>query len=500
MNRSAFGGVLVIGGGLAGMMTALRLEKYGVAVCLAGSSSPQDSSSYHAQGGIAAALPDMEESPEEHIQDTLRAGAGLCDEHVVRRIVGAAPEAIVLLEHYGVMFDRRSDRYDLHREGGHRHHRVLHVADRTGAAIVQSLRKEVLASSVNVLDGWEMISLLTEANRVVGAGFTNGEREIRIHASQVVLATGGLGGMYATSTNPPSLWGAGIASAMEAGAKVANLGFVQFHPTAMYSSESGRSPLVSEAVRGAGGILRNAAGEAFMTRYHPDADMATRDVVADSIAGEMKRDKRPFVHLDISSIDAFSEHFPSIHAERMRRGYVNNLIPVAPAAHYACGGIVVDESGQTNVSGLSAVGECACTGLHGANRLASNSLLEAVVCSDRLAVGLKGIPGTPVASDGNNETSASVLSSVDINTIAELKSEMSRYMGVRKNRAILEVLRSEWYERSLVETALPVKRRFALASAMAKDALQYDHSIGGLKWEQETRGIGRSESSQSPHS
>lgn len=483
MKSETHGGVLVIGGGLAGMLTSLLLDEAGVSVALACPPSPKESSSYYAQGGIAAALPDAEESPEEHIQDTLRAGAGLCDEEAVRSIVRSAPQAIEMLERYGVEFDKKSSGYDLHREGGHGLHRVLHVADHTGAAIVQTLWKKVRSSSVRVLEGWAMESLLHNREGVYGAVFAteDGKREVR--ASEVVLATGGLGGLYETSTNPSVLWGSGIAAAIEVGAETSNLGFIQFHPTAMYATNVDRSPLVSEAVRGAGAILRNANGEAFMSRYHPDADMATRDIVADAISAEMKGSNSPYVYLDISTISDFSEAFPSIDAERTQRGYINNLIPVAPAAHYACGGLKVGLDGNTNVDGLSAIGECACTGLHGANRLASNSLLEAVVCSIRIAEAKRAVEGKVKLSKIDSTPVDTQSPPADLVAIAELRRQMSKYMGVRRSRVLLSELKEEWKEKHLSgKYPKEVSKRLQLMSIMASDCLQYKENVGGLKW------------------
>ncbi|MBX9769250.1 MAG: L-aspartate oxidase, partial [Bdellovibrionales bacterium] len=362
-----------------------------------------------AQGGIAA-VTGSDDNFELHIQDTLVAGAGLCRENVVRAVVEQAPERIVELQNWGVHFDlstrhRGEESHgaseplqntapDLTKEGGHSRRRILHVADQTGRAVHAALLAAVKKHpNIRILENHIAIDLLTthrlvptetEPNRCIGAYVMDraADKIFPIVAESTVLATGGAGKVYMYTSNWDGATGDGIAMAYRAGARVANMEFMQFHPTCLYHPDA-RNFLISEALRGEGAELINAEGIAFMKRKHPLGSLAPRDIVAREIDAEMKRTGAACVYLDIRHQpgEFIEKHFPAIHHKCLEHGIDmrKDLIPVVPAAHYLCGGIVVDGFGQTDIRGLYAIGESACTGLHGANRLASNSLLECVV-------------------------------------------------------------------------------------------------------------------------
>ncbi len=399
--------VLVIGGGLAGLGAALRLADSGYLVGVLAKRDTDESSSAWAQGGIAAAVGD-DDSPERHALDTREAGAGLCNPETVDFVVQRGPAAVRWLMDQGVAFTTEPGSGHLHltREGGHTQRRVVHAADATGQAIMAALKQRVAAHErIRLLADRITIDLITTAklrapgsNRCVGAYALNRERGHveTLGARAVVLATGGASKIYLYTTNPDTSTGDGIAMAWRAGCRVANLEFVQFHPTCLFHPHA-KSLLVSEAVRGEGGLLKLPGGRRFMTDHDPRAELAPRDIVARAIDYEMKRGGYDCVYLDISHkpADEVLGHFPNI-AERLKGFGIDmtrDPIPVVPAAHYTCGGIVTDLDAETDVPGLFAVGECACTGLHGANRLASNSLLECVVFAaaahDRIAARLK---------------------------------------------------------------------------------------------------------------
>ena len=391
---------LVIGAGVAGLSFALRAAQYGSVIVIT-KSDALESSSAKAQGGIAAVM-DKDDSFEEHIQDTLIAGAGLCNEEAVRVIVEEAPEAIHELLDWGVSFDQEPNHsYELGREGGHSHRRILHAKDTTGLEISTKLLEAARNTpNITLLDYHFAIDLITTGklglvteDRVLGAYVLDrktGEVEI-FRSDRVLLATGGTGRVYKYTTNPNSATGDGIAMAWRAGATISNMEFVQFHPTCFYNRRAegaeSRSFLISEAVRGEGGILVGADGKEFMSRYDKRQSLAPRDIVARAIDSEMKRTGSPCVFVDISHKPAgfVAERFPLIYETCLKYGIdaSKEPIPVVPAAHYQCGGVMTDINGQSTIRGLFVSGETGCTGLHGANRLASNSLLECVVISKR---------------------------------------------------------------------------------------------------------------------
>ena len=397
----------VVGSGIAGLMSALNLARSG-RVLLATKKERADSNTNRAQGGIACVM-NSGDSFEAHIRDTLVAGAGLCDEAVVRRIVSDGPARIAELEALGVRFSERLESgrvtYDLGREGGHSQRRVLHAGDITGQRMEEGLLARAHAEpNIEIHEHYMLIDLITTSwlgvapeNRCMGAYVLDrisGEI-LAVRAPYTVLATGGAGKVYLYTSNPDIATGDGVAVAWRAGVRIKNMEFIQFHPTCLYHPDA-KSFLISEAVRGEGAVLVDAAGKPFMAKYDERKDLAPRDIVARAIDQEMKTTGAPCVYLDIrhKPEDFLLERFPNIYAMCLKFGIRmdRDLIPVVPAAHYCCGGVDATVDGATSLPGLYAVGEVACTGLHGANRLASNSLLEAVVCAHALAELLQGHP------------------------------------------------------------------------------------------------------------
>jgi len=381
--------VLIIGSGAAGLSAALHLAPHAKIAVLSKDQLDSGSTDW-AQGGIAA-VTDPVDSEYEHVQDTLHAGAGLCREKTVWHVVCHAREAISQLIRWGVAFDRDGNDFHLTQEGGHSFRRVLHVADATGHAVSSNLIREARQrAEIELFTSHVAIDLITSAklgaglNRCIGAYVYNqktGHVEV-FEAPFVILATGGASKVYLYTSNPDGSTGDGIAMAWRAGCRVANMEFNQFHPTCLYHPHA-KSFLISEAVRGEGGVLRLPDGERFMTKFDARAELAPRDVVARAIDHEMKRLGADCVYLDISHKPAalIKKHFPNIYATCASLGIdiTKEPIPVVPAAHYTCGGVVVDLNGCTDLDGLYACGEASFTGLHGANRLASNSLLECLV-------------------------------------------------------------------------------------------------------------------------
>ncbi len=384
---------LVIGSGVAGLTfalkTALRFPDRRITIVT--KTMAIESNTRYAQGGIAVVSNDSHDSFEEHIADTIKAGDGLCNEQVVEMVIRQGPERLAELISWGTKFDRESAQsWHLGKEGGHSANRILHRGDATGLEIEQSLLRRVKAQpNIQIRQHHLVVDLLVRDNLCHGAILlhTKNAKRFLLRAKFTLLAAGGAGQVYLTTTNPLVATGDGIAMAARAGAQIADMEFVQFHPTALY--ESGKSPafLISEAVRGAGAILRNSAGVAFMHHYDPHADLAFRDIVARAIFNEMRSTGAQHVMLDCRHIDRhiFKLQFPNIHQKCAKLGIdlSVDMIPVIPAAHYICGGVVVDHHGRTSINRLYACGECSRTGLHGANRLASNSLLEAIVYAHR---------------------------------------------------------------------------------------------------------------------
>ena len=381
---------LVLGSGIAGLYAALRAAEHG-SVCVLSKGSITESNSARAQGGIAAAI-GPGDSPAQHREDTLRAGAGLCDPAAVEVLVEEAPSHIRTLIELGVPFDTTHGTVALGREGAHSAPRILHAGgDRTGAAIEQVMVERALEAGVTLLDNHTVTALSVEHGRCGGAHAQSATGEHRtVAATWTILATGGAGQLYTLTTNSPLATGDGIALAYHAGAVVRDMEFVQFHPTAL-ALPTARAFLISEALRGEGARLLASDGRRFMPHYHPDAELAPRDVVARAIIAEMQRTHSDHVLLDITHRDpAFvASRFPGIyrHCLTHELDITRQPAPVAPAAHYFMGGVLTDTWGRTTVPGLLACGEVANTGVHGANRLASNSLLETIVFSQRAVTG-----------------------------------------------------------------------------------------------------------------
>ena len=402
---TAYSDVLIIGSGVSGLSFALKVARFS-RVTLITKKKKADSATNLAQGGVAAVL-SVEDSVEAHVTDTLVSGDGLCNEEIVRIVTTEGPARVRELVEFGVRFQKgeHGEEFDLGMEGGHSTRRVAHASDLTGKEIERALLAQIAQHpNIEVLENHLAIDLLIESkalgrerqegDRCLGAYVLNritGEVETRL-AGVTVLCTGGCGKVYLYTTNPDIATGDGVAMAYRAGARVANLEFIQFHPTCFFDREA-KNFLISEAVRGEGGVLINQQGEAFMTKYDPRGDLATRDAVARGIDAEMKASGADCVFLDITHKPArfLMERFPNIYQTCKQYGVDLTIkpIPVVPAAHYMCGGVLVDEWGRTSLGNLLAFGETACTGLHGANRLASNSLLEAVVFAHRGALWLQ---------------------------------------------------------------------------------------------------------------
>jgi L-aspartate oxidase len=458
---------LVLGSGIAGLSFALEAAAHGDVV-LVTKRSRDESNTKYAQGGIAAVLAEGD-SFDAHIKDTLVAGAGLCHERVVEMCVKEAPERIVMLQSIGARFDKREDAdskngdrdLDLHLEGGHSARRIAHAKDMTGREVERALLEAVAAQPrIRVLEEHMAIDLITLAKYGgpeicagafvldVGAG-----RVETVLARATVLATGGAGKVYLYTTNPDVATGDGIAMAYRAGAEIANMEFCQFHPTCLFNPQA-KNFLISEALRGEGAVLRLVDGTPFMKNHDPRGELAPRDVVARAVDFEMKRTGADHVFLDITDKKPsfIKERFPGIYAECLRYGVDMTVqpIPVVPAAHFICGGVSTDLDGRTTIPGLWAIGECACTGLHGANRLASNSLLEGLVFGHRAAIALgeeskkrdrsKPWPDVPEWDAGEAETSDEAV--VITQSWDELRRLMWNYVGiVRSDRRLRRAAR-----------------------------------------------------------
>ncbi|MEN6431398.1 MAG: L-aspartate oxidase [Smithella sp.] len=388
---------LILGSGIAGLSLAIKVSTLG-SVAIVTKKEKSESNTNYAQGGIAA-VTDQTDSFDEHIQDTLICGGGLCKKDVVEFIVKEAPPRIQELIDWGVNFTKSESPphlYDLGQEGGHHHRRVLHAKDLTGREIERALHEKVAAlKNVHIYENHIGIDLIIQKDaeghtiNCLGAYVLdiNNDKIQTYRAKYTILSTGGAGKVYLITTNPDIATGDGIAMAFRAGAHVANMEFIQFHPTCLFHPEA-KAFLISEAVRGEGGILKLQNGETFMEKYHPMKSLAPRDVVAKAIDNELKQTGNEYVLLDITHHDRdfLIDRFPNIYNKCLEYGIDMAMqpIPIAPAAHYICGGVAVDHNGKTSIDNLFACGEVSCTGLHGANRLASNSLLEAVVYSHRV--------------------------------------------------------------------------------------------------------------------
>ena len=500
--------VLIIGSGLAGLTVALKVasEKK---VCLVSKRKINDNSSSWAQGGIAAVLTG-DDSIEAHIQDTLIAGAGLCDQEVTRQVASHARETVEWLIAQGVPFTREDDGsgYHLTREGGHSHRRIIHAADATGHAVQKTLAEQVLSHpNITVLEDHIAVDLITSHKAGIGAPQDNAEclgayvldnmtgKVMTIGSQQTVLATGGAGKVYLYTTNPDVSTGDGIAMAWRAGCRVANMEFIQFHPTCLFHPKA-KSFLITEAVRGEGGILRLPDGTKFMPQHDKRGELAPRDVVARAIDFEMKKRGLDCVFLDISHkpADFVISHFPNIYRRCMELGIdiTKEPIPVVPAAHYSCGGVMTDHTGRTDLASLYAIGETACTGLHGANRLASNSLLECMVfgqaaANDILAQAQKPSIALPYWDESRvTDADEEVIITHNWN---ELRRTMWNYVGIvrtskRLTRAMhrIQMLRDEvdeFYSNFRVSNNLiELRNLLQVAELIVRSAMERHESRG----------------------
>jgi L-aspartate oxidase len=394
---------LVIGTGLGGLSYALKVADQGK-VCLITKTRLEETNTSYAQGGIASVTYQPDDF-EKHIQDTLTCGDGLCDKEAVRLVVTEAPKQIVELIRWGTNFDKKADGgYDLAREGGHTEHRILHHKDNTGFEIQRALCEKVRNhKNIEIFENHFAVDIITQHHlgKLVKRSYNdiecfgayvldlNTQKIDTVLAKVTVLATGGTGNLYHTTTNPVIATGDGIAMAYRAKAITENMEFVQFHPTPLYNPHERPSFLISEAMRGFGAILKTSDGKEFMKKYDPRGSLAPRDITSRAIDNEMKIRGEEFVYLDCRHLNAeeLIDHFPNIYEKCLSIGIdiTKDMIPVAPAAHFMCGGVKVNMDGESTINRLYAIGETSCTGLHGANRLASNSLLEAIVYADRAA-------------------------------------------------------------------------------------------------------------------
>lgn len=503
---------LVLGSGIAGLSFALKVAEKGK-VCILTKDDASESSTKYAQGGIAAVMyqPD---SYEKHIQDTLIAGAGICDEKAVRITITESTERVKELILWGTNFDKKSSgAYDLAREGGHSEFRILHHQDSTGSEIERALLEKAKAHpNITIKEKQYAVDLITQHH--LGEEVNRHRKDIECYGAYVLnqldnsidtylakftlLATGGNGNVYSTTTNPIVATGDGQAMVHRAKGHLADMEFVQFHPTSLYNPLEKPSFLITEAMRGAGGILKTIDGNPFMGKYDKRESLAPRDIVARAIDNEMKVRGDDHVYLDCRAIDKneIMRHFPNIYAKCLEIGVniTKDMIPVVPAAHYSCGGVVVDENAKTTINNLYSSGECARTGLHGANRLASNSLLEAIVFSHRAAMdcisNFSNINFKKEVPDWNAEGMVFNEEMVLITqTAKELQQIMSNYVGIvrselRLKRALnrLELIYQETeaiYNRSvLIPKLCELRNLIANSYLIIKMAMARKESVG----------------------
>lgn len=503
---------LVIGSGIAGLSFALKAAQTGK-VMLITKSNEDESNTKYAQGGIAAVW-HSEDSVEKHIADTLSAGAGLCNEKIVRQVVTEGTKRVEELIDLGTQFDRNENgQYDLAKEGGHSEHRILHHKDVTGLEIERALLKKIHShSNITVLDHYYAIDIITQHH--LGKLVTSNTADITCYGAYVlntknghvdtvlskitVMATGGIGQVYSTTTNPVIATGDGIAMVYRAKGRVKDMEFVQFHPTSLYNPGERPSFLITEAMRGFGAILKTGDNREFMHKYDARGSLAPRDIVSRAIDHEMKTRGDDFVYLDCRHLDrkGFIDHFPNIYTKCMNLGIdpFLQMIPIVPAQHYLCGGIAVDDYAQSSILNLYAVGECACTGLHGANRLASNSLLEAVVYAHRAfesaSEKLQTISFASQIPEWNAEGTEHAEEMVLITqSRKEVQQIMSNYVGIvrsslRLTRAFdrLEILYKEneaLYEKTTITQALSELRNLiCIGYLIIKQAMERKESVG----------------------
>lgn len=519
--------ILIAGSGGAGLSLALRLaDTYKVAVL--SKFALTDCSTFYAQGGISAVFDDKHDSIESHIEDTLIAGAGLCDPEIVRLTVSQGKKSIEWLRKQGVNFTEEQSssgkiRLHLNREGGHSHRRIVHTDDATGKAVSLSLIEMAKANpNITLLEYHNMVDLITAEKlgktpqRVMGAYVLDNQtgRIVSIASKVVVLATGGANKVYLYSTNPHTSSGDGIALAWRAGCSVGNMEFMQFHPTCLFHP-SAHSFLISEALRGEGGHLILANGERFMRRYDPRMELAPRDIVARAIDSEMKKLGINCVYLDIShqSRDFIQKHFPTIYMQCLELDIdiCQQPIPVVPAAHYTCGGVMTDKYARTGIPGLYVIGEAACTGLHGANRMASNSLLECVVFAEQANQDIRQnfnniLPPGPLPEWDESQVTDSDEEVLIAHNWDELRHFMWDYVGIvrsdkRLKRAMNRLLLlkeeiSEYYGQFRVTSDLLELRNLVIVAELIIRSAQQRKESRGLHFNQDHP---EPDTSQLPH-
>lgn len=519
MNQNKFD-FLVIGSGIAGLSYTIKLAEYYknisqvVRIGLITKTRPDETNTKYAQGGIAAVW-ENQDSFDKHIQDTMVAGGGKSDPKIVEIVVKEGPDRLRELIEYGTNFDKKEDgSFDLVKEGGHSDKRILHSKDSTGNEIERTLLNKIKSyNSIEILKHYFAVDLITQhhlgekltkdtpGKKCFGAYVLNiRENKIETILSKItLLATGGIGQVYQSTTNPTIATGDGIAMAYRAKALVKDMEFIQFHPTSLYNPGKKPSFLISEAVRGHGGILKDLQGKSFMEKYDSRKSLAPRDIVARAIDSEMKKQGSDFVYLDVTSLskEEMLNYFPMIYNHCMKNlnlDIAKDFIPVVPAQHYLCGGVAVDEWSRTNIEHLYAVGECACTGLHGANRLASNSLLEAVVFANRaFEKSIEEFPTIQIQTgvpDWNDEGTKLPDELILVTEIAhELESIMSNYVGiVRSNRRLkraidrLELIfleHEELYKQSKITVPLcELRNMINVAYLIIKQAMQQTENVG----------------------
>ena len=509
MNRKC--DFLIIGSGAAGLSMALKVAEYGK-VLLVTKSDINTTNTQEAQGGIASVTYEPD-TFEKHIRDTMICGSEACNEEAVKAVVEGAPAQIKELIHWGVRFDKSGGKYDLAREGGHISHRILHHKDSTGKEIERALVEQVKKhSNIEVLEHHFAVDLLTQHHlgqlvkkstpdiECYGAYILDLKRHnvFTVLAKVTVLATGGVGNIYHTTTNPAVATGDGIAMVHRAKGVIENMEFIQFHPTSLYNPGERPSFLISEAIRGFGAVLRTKDRKEFMNKYHPMGSLAPRDITARSIDYELKTRGDDYVYLDVTHKDAkdIIKHFPNIYNKCLSIGIdiTKDMIPVVPAAHYCCGGVKVDLNGETSIHRLYAIGETSSTGLHGANRLASNSLIEAVVYADRAAhhavsrldkLGFaEGIPDWDYEGTSVPEEMVLVTQSYK-----EMQQIMSNYVGiVRSNMRLERAFRrleiifqetEELYKTSTLSQHLcELRNMIAVGYLIIKQAKEMKQSVG----------------------
>jgi L-aspartate oxidase len=503
---------LVIGSGIAGLTFALKVAKSGKVIIIT-KAHADDSNTKYAQGGIAAVL-HSPDTFEKHIQDTLVCGAGLCDERIVRMVITEGADRVREIIEWGAQFDKNEKGdYDLAREGGHSEHRILHFKDRTGNEIERALIEEVKRHpNIQIFTHYFAVDIITqhhlgvEVNRKSGDIECYGAYALNHHTNEIetilsrvtLVATGGAGHAYKSTTNPSIATGDGVAMAYRAKGMVTDMEFIQFHPTALYNPSDNPSFLISEAVRGFGAVLKTKKGKEFMQHYDERKSLAPRDIVARAIDNEMKISGDDFVYLDCTHLDPenLKNHFPTIYQKCLSIGIdiTTELIPVVPAAHYICGGINVDEWSRSNIKNLYAAGECARTGLHGANRLASNSLLEALVFAHRAAISAsENFSGNHFRKDvplWNAEGTSYPKEMVLItHNLIELQNVMSNYVGIvrtdtRLKRALdrLRILYGETealYEKTIISPQLcELRNLIVIGYLIVKAAMKRKESVG----------------------